>query len=1100
MIKDIHVRKKRAVKANKAVSLVELIITTILISIVFAVIIFAVVTPMRYNAELSVDSGAVDELLIASKYISQNIRSANFLNLSDLGDIQGQYKQIQLLYADGTRKRYIWDDTDNTIVYYASDAADAEILSDNITSCYFSSGTGSNQTSGLKASKFFIEYTPSSGSVDPFSITTTSSCRVHSGNLYVDYRTPYPIDQQLGTKNRPFKQINQAINAAGTGSLATIHVAQGIYKYTDELPFITNQSEEDIEKYGKAVVFLEDNMHLLGGYEGLAGASFNWGARDPEYYDNELTEGGDYSLLGTYYTAIDGENPENNVDPDVDAIKCISIIEKDNVVIDGFYIQNGLYTNDPSRPGAGGITIYTGSGEYYAPAFSKCVITKNSSIMGDSANGIYIFSTRNDPRDPDKEMIFDKCAIVENTNTAGHGCSGGFAVTGGDLKVTDSIINNNDVGTGAGGGWFYATYLYMENCTISNHTSRLGSGILTKHGDEYTGLEGFNMIFRNCKIDNNYCYGEDGGAGFKIGYHGASRVLIDNCEISNNTAFQNTPVPANRKGRGGGIMIGYRPEYAGQYADPNIVEIRNCNIHDNQSDIGGAGITSVNAQLTIENSYILNNTVSGNSDTAGGGIYAYETDLSDPPESFLHISNCRIENNQTDTLIASDSVYRGGGGVYCYNMPLTIDSSTIANNVAESGGSVAANGGGVKLIGRGGASINLDARIVNSKFSNNSSTESGGGVAYSFGNYIYTFLVDNCKFINNSCTQAGGGIHLKQPGYASPLTITDSTFSSNSAADGAGIASHYGNAEINIKRCLFKDNTAVHRGGALRCYALSLGDLNLKNSIFTRNTSNLYGGAVSVDRPEVVLVGNCVFYNNHSTQSSNKPNLDSGEWDLVKGGEAIRIHLESEDPDCCDINIYNTIFLDNATNYRGPDPLNTDYYYSTYGIMIHRMGTSTSEPVRPDPEVDIKHSVFYAKEILLSTGTSYASPSTSPYQAVFFNATKENGGTFEESLSNGVPGWGGWDESNCLEQDPEFVDTAGDNYNLAAGSDCIDAGDPIILDREDLPDNPGQALPPSHGTTRSDLGAYGGPDAPDEAAGEVIGCNSNIGSTLPDLS
>ncbi|MDD3051104.1 MAG: right-handed parallel beta-helix repeat-containing protein, partial [Candidatus Cloacimonetes bacterium] len=62
-----------------------------------------------------------------------------------------------------------------------------------------------------------------------------------------------------------------------------------------------------------------------------------------------------------------------------------------------------------------------------------------------------------------------------------------------------------------------------------------------------------------------------------------------------------------------------------------------------------------------------------------------------------------------------------------------------------------------------------------------------------------------------------------------------------------------------------------------------------------------------------------------------------------------------------------------------------------------------------------------------------------------------------------------------IHEDPLFVDPENNDFRLQPNSPCIDAGNPDILynDIED-PDNPGYALYPAMGTTRNDIGAYGG--------------------------
>jgi sugar lactone lactonase YvrE len=67
---------------------------------------------------------------------------------------------------------------------------------------------------------------------------------------------------------------------------------------------------------------------------------------------------------------------------------------------------------------------------------------------------------------------------------------------------------------------------------------------------------------------------------------------------------------------------------------------------------------------------------------------------------------------------------------------------------------------------------------------------------------------------------------------------------------------------------------------------------------------------------------------------------------------------------------------------------------------------------------------------------------------------------------------GGYTGEGNIEQPPQFADTS---FILSPGSPCIDAGnsDEIYNDPED-PLNPGQALWPSMGEIRNDMGTYGG--------------------------
>jgi len=77
---------------------------------------------------------------------------------------------------------------------------------------------------------------------------------------------------------------------------------------------------------------------------------------------------------------------------------------------------------------------------------------------------------------------------------------------------------------------------------------------------------------------------------------------------------------------------------------------------------------------------------------------------------------------------------------------------------------------------------------------------------------------------------------------------------------------------------------------------------------------------------------------------------------------------------------------------------------------------------------------------------------------------------------------------NVFSADPKFIDPQNLNFYLASGSPFVDAGklgmyrvlyyDPYDKVKYPVPDpNTTPALPPSKGTIRNDIGAYGGPHA-----------------------
>jgi hypothetical protein len=83
--------------------------------------------------------------------------------------------------------------------------------------------------------------------------------------------------------------------------------------------------------------------------------------------------------------------------------------------------------------------------------------------------------------------------------------------------------------------------------------------------------------------------------------------------------------------------------------------------------------------------------------------------------------------------------------------------------------------------------------------------------------------------------------------------------------------------------------------------------------------------------------------------------------------------------------------------------------------------------------------------------------------------------------SGGSDSWDtgfGSDGGGNIDEDPVFQDTI--SFYLAAGSPCIDAGNPdTAYDDPEAPLNPGFAVFPAMGGLRNDMGAYGGPGTVD---------------------
>ena len=232
------------------------------------------------------------------------------------------------------------------------------------------------------------------------------------------------------------------------------------------------------------------------------------------------------------------------------------------------------------------------------------------------------------------------------------------------------------------------------------------------------------------------------------------------------------------------------------------------------------------------------------------------------------LTNCYFNNN-TGTWDGGALYWQGNGGA--------IDNCVFEKNSAEYGGAIKCEDG-------------MNLILTNSKFVENYASWSGGAFSW-YGNH--TGLIRNCTFDSNYGIMAGAGAI-----YADNFTIVDCTFTNNyaempssddsmSSAKGDVLSSQAGEdilkggspiggalwwygengladnvkfinnyayeggavyADIcletprktKFKNCLFEDNHADYRGGAMFVW----GNATVEDSRFINNDAESYGGAI----------------------------------------------------------------------------------------------------------------------------------------------------------------------------------------------------------------------------------------------------------------
>lgn len=242
------------------------------------------------------------------------------------------------------------------------------------------------------------------------------------------------------------------------------------------------------------------------------------------------------------------------------------------------------------------------------------------------------------------------------------------------------------------------------------------------------------------------------------------------------------------------------------YSGANLLDvtISNLTVRDGAANIGG-GIVNFDENLTLDGVVVTennasgdggglwmdgfsfsftirNSTFSGNTSAAtGGGIYVEDT------------NDDGISNLIQDTTISGNSATRGGG-IYFYDpdSPITIDRTTIADNIASI---------------RGGGFFIED-------------TDTAGAM-----------VISNSTISGNSAP-AGGGMYFYEPD--NPLTFRNVTISGNhaTAGSGGGLFFYKAYSTVDLEFVTIVSNDATSSGGGVY---LQLGDVAVMNSIVADN-------------------------------------------------------------------------------------------------------------------------------------------------------------------------------------------------------------------------------------------------------------------------
>jgi uncharacterized repeat protein (TIGR01451 family) len=325
--------------------------------------------------------------------------------------------------------------------------------------------------------------------------------------------------------------------------------------------------------------------------------------------------------------------------------------------------------------------------------------------------------------------------------------------------------------------------------------------------------------------------------------------------------------------------------------------------------------------------------------------------------------------------------------------------SPLIEDLIITGGNVAGSGGGIYI-------ASGSPTIQNNIISGNLAILNGGGIANGSGNPI----IQNNIFSTNSAYSNypggfGGGLYNDT---GSP-TIQNNTFVENYAFVHSGGAGSGGGLASNAGNPIIQDNSITHNkaslGGGLY---ITSGNPTLQDNTFTSNTASFGAGLYIVSGDSTVR--NNTFTGNDAGEGSggglyNKsgdPTIENNTVSVNLAQWGSGLYNDSGSP-----TIQNNLITDNSAYWSGGIYNFSGNPVIRSNIVMNNVGSYSAGGIYDDP--------FGLSPIL-------------DYNDVWNNA----GGDYF-GISPGA---------HDISTDPMLVDPANGNFHLAAGSPCVDAGDP----------------------------------------------------------
>lgn len=398
----------------------------------------------------------------------------------------------------------------------------------------------------------------------------------------------------------------------------------------------------------------------------------------------------------------------------------------------------------------------------------------------------------------------------------------------------------------------------------------------------------------------------------------------------------------------------------------------------------GAPRSDCGAGARVDGASLLNCVIAGNHATGcGGGVYALQGAL---------VSNCIMTGNSADK----------GAGVFAESGARVV-ACTLADNLARVNG--------------GGAALETVAALEHSMVRDNLASNHGGGVYLWTGTHLTGGLVQDNEAVR------GGGVYAMNSNR-----ITAASIINNRGSHGGGV---YAEQNLLLQGGTLTGNTASVDGGGVYANAQTcVTGAFIYGNMAGRDAGGVYGDSGSV------IIG-CTIVSNRAVASAGGVylHLSAVRWSVVHGNSAYNgggIKLPQGE-------IENTVIRGNrAANYGG-------------GVLFDFGGVALNSLLT------LNHAVFgggaycYYGGALTNCTVSGNSGTTAPGVRCVGGGQVHNTILYHNTGANYGNSGSGWSYTHCcltpalagtgnITDVPQFVDPAADNYRLAAGSACINAG------------------------------------------------------------